>query len=289
MSTSIDQSFIRDYQADVTHVFQREGGYLRNTLRMKTGIVGKSTTFQKVGKGTATTKGRHGVISPMNQDHTPIECTMQDRYAGDWVDKLDEAKVNIDERMVIAKGGAWACGRAVDDDAITAMDGTTQTPITLTFDTKANVLAHLLEWCEALDANDVPNDGQRYGLLTPRGWSAAMTVEEFNSADFVMANGMSFSGQQGAPVQQLWKPWNGVLWKVHTGLPGVGGATAKGFLYHKNAVGYGMGVDVTADITWHGDHAAHFVNHMFSGGACLIDDTGVIEGAINDTTAIPTT
>lgn len=45
---------------------------------------------------------------------------------------------------------------------------------------------------------------------------------------------------------------------------------------------------VAADITWHGDRAAHFVNHMMSGNAVMIDDTGVIEGTLNDTSAIVT-
>jgi hypothetical protein len=44
---------------------------------------------------------------------------------------------------------------------------------------------------------------------------------------------------------------------------------------------------VGADITWHGDRAAHFVNHAMSGGACMIDDTGVIEGNLDDTGTVP--
>jgi hypothetical protein len=43
---------------------------------------------------------------------------------------------------------------------------------------------------------------------------------------------------------------------------------------------------VSADITWHGDRAAHFVNHLMSGNAVMIDDTGVIEGNYDDTAAI---
>src|SRR3546814_15163382 len=84
---------------------------------------------------------------------------------------------------------------------------------------------------------------------------------------------------------------------MQTGLPGAGSATAKGFAWHQSAIGYAVAKDakniagngaVAADITWHGDRAAHFVNHMMSGQACLIDDTGVIESKHNDTTPIPT-
>lgn len=296
MSTTIDQAFIRSYERDVHHVFQRQGGHCRPSVRLKTNIVGRSTTFQKIGTGTATTKARHGVITPMNQTHTAVECALEDFYAGDWVDALDEAKTNIDEKMALAKGGAWALGRKVDNQIITQLDATTQTAITWAVTSEAAIKSSLLQMTEALDDNDVPNDGDRYGLLTPRAWSQAMVVEEFASADYVTPSGMSYN--DGAPMGTAWKSWMGVMWKVHTDLPGKGTATAKVFTYHKNAVGYASGKHagniaanegVAADISWHGDRASHFVNHMMSGGACLIDDTGVIEGNLNDTTAIATT
>jgi len=295
MSTSVDTAFVRQYEKDVHHIFQLEGGHLRPSVRMKTNVVGRSTTFQKIGKGAATTKARHGVITPMNQSHTAIECALVDFYAGDWVDQLDEAKIIHDERMAIAKGGAWALGRKVDNQIITTLTGTSETTITWTVTSAAAVRNGMLQMSENLDDNDVPNDGNRYGLLTPRAWSMAMTVEEFASADYVSAGGMQF--EKGAAVGAAWKNWMNVNWKVHTDLAGKGGATAEQFVYHKNAIGYASGKHagnvaanegVSADITWHGDRAAHFVNHSMSGGSCLIDTTGVIQGSVDDTAAIPT-
>lgn len=287
MSTSIDQSFIRDYTADVHEAFQRRGSFLRNAVRQKNSIIGESTTFQKVGKGTATTKARHGAIPPMNQDHTPITCTLSDRYAGDWVDKLDEARTNIDERMVIANGGAFAIGRAIDNDILTVADGTTQSVVTITLTSKATVRDSLLTWVQALNDNDVPDDGQRYAVVSPFVWSLALLLEEFSSADYVGPDGLPYT--QAAPREQMWKDWMGIKWKSHTGVPGHNTATEKNFLWHKTAIGYAMGADITPDITWHGDHAAHFVNHWFSGGACLIDDNGVIEANVDATASRPTT
>ena len=295
MSTSITTAFITQYEKDVHLIFQREGGFLRPSVRMKTGVVGSTAVFQKIAAGAATTKARHGTITPMNQTHTAPSATLVDFYAGDWVDKLDEAKINIDERMAIAKSGAWALGRKVDDQIITALNGTSETTITITVTSAVLIRRGILTMVEGLDDNDVPNDGQRYGLLTPRMWSQLMVVKEFNAADYVTSQGLPLT--QGAPVAQKWKDWNGVLWKVHTGLPGKGTATANVYVYHKNAIGYAAGAHagnvsasegVSADITWHGDRAAHFVNHSMSGGAVLIDTTGVIEGQLNDTTAIAT-
>lgn len=297
MSTSIDTAFITSYEAKVHEVFQRKGSYLKEAVRMKTDVVGSTAVFQKIGKGVATTKARHGTITPMNQTHTAPSCTLADFYAGDWVDRLDEAKTNINERDVIASGGAMALGRKVDDQIVTVLDTTSQSTITLTVTSKAAILATAIEFAEAAWDNDVPNDGEVYAVVTPRYWSQLMTIDAFSRAEYVTAAGMSFTSGPAIGMGK-WKDWMGIKWKMQTGLPGAGTSTAKCFIWHKTAIGYAVAAAagniagqeaVAADITWHGDRAAHFVNHMMSGQACMIDDTGVIEGNLNDTTAIATT
>lgn len=294
MSTSLPNSFIKQYESDVHHVFQRQGGHLRESVRFKSGVVGSSATFQKAGKGTATTKARHGVVTTMNQDHTAVTCTLEDFYAPDYVDKLDEAKTNINEREVIAVGGAWAIGRKVDEQIITALDTTTET-MTLTVTSIAAIRASFIQFTEEAWANDVPNDGQVYGLLTPRAWSQLSLLQEFTNSQWVGPDNMQF--KEGVPSVQKWREWNGVKWKKHTGLSGVGTSSAKCFIYHKTAVGYGAGAhavnnaendSIRADFWWNGERQAWLVTHCMSGGACLIDGMGVIEATINDTTAIAT-
>jgi hypothetical protein len=88
-----------------------------------------------------------------------------------------------------------------------------------------------------------------------------------------------------------------IKWKMQTGLPGAATASGKSWVWNMMAIGYAIAKSagnvagresVSADITWHGDRAAHFVNNMMSGNAVMIDDTGVIEANFNDTTAIVT-
>lgn len=295
MATAIDNSFVRQYESEVHHLFQRMGGYLKQAVRTKDNVTGSSTTFQKIGKGTATTKARHGVITPMNQDHTAIEVTLSDFYAGDWVDKLDEAKTNHDERMAIAQGGAAALGRKVDSQIITAMDATTQTAVTWSFGSVQQVENSLLNTLKSLDDADVPQDMQRFVALSPTAYAAAMKVQAFASADYVSPDNQPF--EQGIPTF-TWRRWMGALWTSHSGLPSVGSSGTKGFAWHRNAVGYASGahsdnkavdsgISVSADITWHGDRASHFVNHFMSGGAGLIDDTGVYELTLDDSASLP--
>jgi hypothetical protein len=88
MSTSLDQAFIKQYEREVHEAFQRQGSKLRNTVRSISNVNGSSAVFQKVGKGLASTKSTHGMVPVMNLDHTNIEVTLTDYYAGDWVDRI---------------------------------------------------------------------------------------------------------------------------------------------------------------------------------------------------------
>lgn len=121
MSTSIDNAFIKQFEREVHEAYQRQGSKLRGTVRNINNVNGSTAIFQKVGKGAASTKSTHGMVPVMNLDHTAVECALTDYYAGDWIDRLDELKVNIDERQVIANAGANALGRKTDELIITAL------------------------------------------------------------------------------------------------------------------------------------------------------------------------
>jgi hypothetical protein len=265
MSTTIDKAFVKQFEREVHESFQRMGSKLRATVRSKSDVRGASTIFQKVGKGVASTKARHGKIPTMNVDHTPVECILTDYYAGDWVDKLDELKTNIDERTVITNAGAYALGRKTDDLIIGQLDTSANFAGANTDGmTKAKVLAAF----EKLGQADVPDDGQRYAVVGWKQWSQLLGIDEFAKSDYVGPDELPWRGTQA-------KRWLGTLWVPHSGLS-VSSNVRLCHWYHKTAVGHAAGADVTTDVTWHGDRASHFVNNMMSQGAALIDATGVV-------------
>src|SRR5690606_37907045 len=182
LSTSIDQAFIKQFEEEVHQAYQRIGSKLRNTVRTKNGVRGISTTFQKVGKGSASTKARHGMVPVMTIDHEPVECQLFDFYAGDWVDRLDELKINIDERQVVANAGAFALGRKTDELIVNALD---QTTLTAGSGTGGLTKAKVLEAFEILGEKDVPDDGQRTAVIGWKQWSDLLALPEFASAEFV--------------------------------------------------------------------------------------------------------
>lgn len=265
MSLSIPQSFIKNFEALVHVSYQQMGSKLRPTVRTKDNVVGVSTTFQRVGKGTASTKARHGKVPVMNVEHAPVECVLQDFYAGDWIDKLDELKTNIDEQQVVAKAGAYALGRKTDELIIEQLARATKAAGS---DDDGLTKAKVLGAFESLGEADVPDDGQRFAVVGWKQWSELLNIPEFGSADYVGDDQLPWKGTQA-------KRWLGTLWLPHVALPLDAGVRSC-FWYHKTAVAHASGSDVQTDITWHGDRAAHFVNNMMSQGACLIDPDGVV-------------
>ncbi len=265
MAVTIDQAFTKQFESEVHAAYQRMGSKLRNSVRVINDVRGSTAVFQKVGKGVAATKVRNGDVPVMNLTHSSVEAVLQDYYAGDWVDRLDELKVMHDERAVIAGAGAYALGRKTDELIIAQLALTTTVAPTVT---GGLTLAKIQEAFELLGANDVPDDGERYAVVGWRQWSELLGLKEFASADYVGADELPFNSTQA-------KRWLGTLWIPHSGLP-LSGANRKIFWYHKNAIGHAVGCDVQTDISWHGDKAAHFVNNMMSQGAKIIDDTGVV-------------
>ena len=274
MSVSIDNVFVKQFEADVHLAYQQMGTKLRSTVRSKSGVVGASTVFQKVGRGTASTKSRHGIVPVMNLDHEPVECLLQDYYAGDWVDSLDELKTNIDERRVVASAGAYALGRKTDELIISAMNNSVLTVGDYSSGlTKDLVLSAL----EVLNTNDVPDDGRRFAVVGVHQWNELLSMDEFVSADYVGNTTPLLNAAEA-------RKWLGITWVLHNGLP-CSDTNRDCFIYHSSSIGHACGQEVKTDISWHGERAANFISNSMSQGAVLIDSDGIVRVKCSDQVA----
>lgn len=273
MSVSVDQVFIKQFEADVHLAYQQMGTKLRATVRSKSGVIGASTTFQKVGRGTAATKSRHGIVPVMNLNHEPVECILQDYYAGDWVDALDELKTNVDERRVVASAGAYALGRKTDELIVSAMNNATNSAGDYSTGLTKDLI---LSAVEVLNQNDVPDDGRRFAVVGVHQWNELLSMDEFVSADYVGNDLPLVSG--GAS-----KKWLGITWVMYNSLPLTSTDNRDCFIYHATSIGHACGQEVKTDISWHGERAAHFISNSMSQGAVLIDNAGIVRLKCKDT------
>jgi hypothetical protein len=261
---SIDVAFTKQFESEVHLAYQRMGSKLLNTVRRKTNVVGKSTTFQIIGKGTAGTKTRGGQVPILNLVHTNVECTLVDRYGGQFIDKLDELKIEHDERQAVVSSIAAALGRASDSDITTITD-------TFTGETTATGVVDqpkVEEAFEFLGNGDVPDDGQRFLAVAPQGWTDLMGLAPFASLDYVPESDLPFP-----KVGFSAKNWFSFHVFMFSGLSAPAGVR-QNVAYHKSAVGHASGQDVSMDFTWQGKEQSHLAVGSMSMQACLIDDLG---------------
>ena len=263
MANSIDTAFIKQFETEVHMAYQRMGSKLRNTVRTSN-VTGSVARFQVIGKGVANTKSRNGNVTPMELAHTTVEATMADFYAPEYIDKLDELKTNINERQAVAQSAAAALGRKTDELIYAAMDAAGGTAIHDT--SSALEIADLLSLFETMGLNDVPEDGQRYLAMNPKGYADLFGISQFASSDFVGAQNLPFAG--GMTMKEF------LGFKVFSTSAVTAG---KNIAYHTSSVGLGINADISTEVNYVAEKASHLATSMMSMGAVGIDADGICE------------
>jgi hypothetical protein len=82
---------IASYDTEVKLAYQGSS-VLRPRVRVKTGIVGNSHSFQKMGSGVATQHTSHELITPADYSHTKVAATLSNWRIGDYTDLFDQAR-----------------------------------------------------------------------------------------------------------------------------------------------------------------------------------------------------
>jgi hypothetical protein len=269
MATSITNAFITQFEAEVHMAYQRMGSKLKNLTRTVNGVNGNTVKFQKVAKGSANTKARHAEVVAMDLAHSNVSATLTDYYAADYVDKLDELKVNIDERQVVANSAAYALGRKTDSVITSVMENATQLANNSSGTGTGMNLGKAQAMMELFNTNDVPDDQQRYWVVGPKQWSDLINLDQFSRVEYVGESELPYAGGMTA------KRWLGFLWFVHSGLETSGSTDRHTVAFHKSSLGMGIGSDVKTEVNYIPEKVSHLITSMLSIGGVLIDTDGI--------------
>ena len=160
MSTNLSTAFVTLFSERVKQAYQAESK-LRNTVRMRTGVVGSTAKFPKVGKGVAAVRTPQTDVVPLNTAFTTATATIVDYSAAEYTDIFNQQKVNFSEREELVQVCAKAIGRRIDQSIIDAVDGA-GTSLTVAnsigvANTNMNT-AKLREAKKKLDGKNVPPD-----------------------------------------------------------------------------------------------------------------------------------
>lgn len=269
MATSITNAFITQFEAEVHMAYQRMGSKLKNLVRTVNGVNGNTVKFQKVAKGSANTKARHAEVVAMDLSHSNVSATLTDYYAADYVDKLDELKVNIDERQIVSQSAAYALGRKTDSVLTAIMNGATTLANNSSGTGTGMNLGKATSMMELFNTNDLPDDNQRYWVVGPKQWSDLLALDQFSRVEYVGEGELPYAGGMTA------KRWLGFLWFVHSGLETSGSTDRHTVAFHKSSLGLGIGSDVKTEVNYIPEKVSHLITSMLSIGGTLIDDNGI--------------
>lgn len=272
MSKFLTQNAIASFASNVKQAWQG-ASQLRATVNLKTGVVGSTHRFNKIGKGLATKRIAQTDVVPMNIVHGNATAVLEDWNAAEYTDIFNQQKVPYSEVQALANVIAKAIGRREDQMVIDALDAAATAhvvPTSVGADAGMNV-AKLLRAKALLDDNDV-DDEERYMAISARGLEQLLGNTEVTSADFNAVKSLVHGEVDyflGFKFKKFGKREEG-------GLP-ISGTTRTSFAYQKEAVGLAIGKDFSVSVDWIAHKTSWLSNGMFIGGATAIDADGIVE------------
>ena len=272
---SLDQAAIASFDAMVKHAYQKSG-LLRGTVRVRTGVVGSTHRFPKMGKGTATLRVPQTDVVPMNIAHTNQTATLEDWNAAEYTDIFDQAAVNFEEKTELSQVIAGAIGRREDQLILDAIDAasTTLTVSTNIGGTGSDMnTAKVRRSKRLLDDQGVPSGkGDRTMVISAQGLEALLGDSDANTIDKNVIKAL-FDGEI-----KHWVGFEIIVMETRDegGLP-LTTATRTSYAYDKRAVGLAIGLDFRTEINYIPVKTSWLCNGIFKAGAVGIDALGIVE------------
>jgi hypothetical protein len=275
MSNSLTAAAIASFDAQVKHAYQG-ASMLRGTVRLKTGVVGSTHRFPKMGKGTATQRVPQTDVTPMNIVHSNRTATLSDWNAPEYTDIFNQAEVNYSERGELAEVIASAIGRREDQIILDALDAASTT---LTVDqdvggtdTGMNT-AKIRRSKKLLMQRGVKfSRGNQTLVIAAQGLEDLLGDDDANTFD---------KNAVKALVDGEITFWLGFEIKVmedrdEGGLPTATGLRTS-YAYDKASTGLAIGLDFRTEVNYIPQKTSWLANGLFKAGAVDIDSNGIVE------------
>lgn len=274
MSISLPTAAIASFDAEVKHAYQ-ERGKLRDTVRVKQGVVGSTHRFPKLGAGLASRRVPQTDVVPMNLVHSNVTVTLEDWNAAEYTDVFNEAKTNISERAELASSIAKAIQRREDQLIIDALEATATTLTVASSVGGANTdlnIDKLRRIGRLFGDNGVGEDEMLTYVGSYVGREALLAETEVTSADYNSVRALV----NGSVTSFLGLEFKWIATRAEGGLDLTAGDRTS-FAYAKSAVGEAIGIDARMEVNYIPTKTSWLANMLFSAGAVEIDAGGVVE------------
>lgn len=270
MATTAFQTLYRD---EWIAAFERDKTTLRETTTRESMLRGRQAVFLVAGSGSeAVTRGGNGLIPSTPLDLTQNTVTLSEKHSLKQMTGFNIFAGQSNQREIMQKMTRTEINRSVDDIIIDVLaSGTVEANATATIMTKELVNIATATLFNA----DVPNDGDVWGLLTPAAWTALSDLPDFANSQWV-GNTATMTG--GMPTMGMpARMWMGVKWMQHTGLTGIGSATAECYIYHRSAIGYAYASgEIMASAGYDDEQDYSWARATVYDGALKLQNSGIV-------------
>ena len=280
MSKNLTNAAVTEFDSEVKHEYQGMKT-LRETVTVRTGVIGEAYKFTRMGKGLANQKASQADVTPMDIAHDRQTANLQNWNAPEYTDIFDQAEVNFDEKAELAQTIAKAIGRREDQIIIDTMAGISyvasndQDPDTgRIFDVSGSAnftLALMRSAAGHLDDIEAESDG-RFIVVRALALQNLLEETQVTSSDFntvkALVNG-DLDTYMGFKIKKIGT-------RVEGGLPGpVNDRVA--FAWQKQAIGIAIGIDLKTTIDWVAQKTSWLANGIYKAGAVAREPQGVVK------------
>ena len=282
MSSQITTAFVQQYSSNVQLLSQQKGSLLRNAVRVES-QVGKNAFYDQVGSATAQKRlSRHADTPQLDTPHARRRVSLVDYEYADLIDDQDKVRTLIDPTSPYSQATAFAMGRAIDDEIISAAFGTAYTGETgstsTTFPSGQVVsvgspvaglsIAKLVEAKQLLDEANVDTTLPRYVAVAPEQLADLLNITTVTSSDYNTVKAL---------VQGEIDTFLGFKFVVSTRLSS-DGSNRRVIAWAEDGLLLSIGKDITAKIDERADKGyATQVYYAMSIGATRMEEEKVVE------------
>ena len=286
MSKNLTNAAVIEFDNEVKHEYQGMKT-LRECVTVRTGVVGESYKFTRMGKGLANQKASQADVTPMDIAHDRQTATLDNWNAPEYTDIFDQAEVNFDERTELAQTIAKAIGRREDQIIIDAMaavtfaatnDGDPDTGRVFDVSASANFGLDLLRSAAGHLDDIEAESGERYVAVRALALQKLLEDTEVTSSDYntvkALVNG-DLDTYMGFKIKKIGT-------RVEGGLPGVA-ADRVAFAWQKQAIGIAIGIDMKTTVDWVAQKTSWLANGMYKAGAVAREPQGIVKLQYDET------
>ena len=309
MSSEIDASRARQYSANVFHLSQQRGSVLSSMGIRIESQQAKSKAYDRIGQVSAQKRTvRHGDTPQMDTPHSRRTVTMSDYEYADYIDDQDQIRMIWSPASPYAEAGAFAMGRAKDDEIILAalgsaysgedgdvavalptaqkiacFDGATTTGVGLNVRTLRMIK-------KLFDSNEVFKERKRFIVHTSYQLYDLLGETEVTSSDYnsikslVQGDIDTFMGFKFVMTERLPRSASNITYTVTNGVVGAGtgtitaAASRRCFAYAEKGIILSIGKDMKSRIGERADKS--YLTQVYlcmSIGATRMEEESVVE------------